>query len=246
MDNARAESEIFTGIGVIAVIACAGLLSTIDGHLGQVNVALILAIVVAAAAAGGGRLAGATTGLTAAISYNFFHTEPTHSLRIDHARDVITVVLLATIGVVVGELSRQRYRSLWIAKRSSLGLNRVLRVAQLAAEGADSETLIAATENEIRLELRLAEARFELGGVAGEERPIIDDRGVIHAPLRLFLDEGFALPAEGADLPVSYRGRDFGRLVLRPQHPVGIPGEQLRCAVAIADQLAAAMATMVR
>jgi len=246
MDNARAESEIFTGIGVIAVIGCAGLLATVDGHLGQVNVALILAIVVAAAAAGGGRLAGATTGLTAALAYNFFHTQPTHSLRIDHPRDVITVVLLATIGVVVGELSRQRSRSLWIAKRSSLGLKRVVHVAQLAADGADSETLIAAVESEIRLELRLAEARFEMGGVAGEDRPIIDERGVIVQPLRLFLDEGFALPAEGADIAVAYRGRDFGRLVLRPQRPMGIPGDQLRCAVAIADQLAAALASMVR
>ena len=245
MDDARARSEFFTAVGVIAVIGLGGLLATVDKGLGQVNVALILAIVVAAAAAGGGRMAGAASGAAAAVSYNFFHTEPRHSLRMDHPRDMVTVVLLAVIGVVVGELSRQRHRSRWVADRSDIGLNRVVRVSELARNGTDSETLVAAVEEEIRRELRLAEVRFELGGVAGQDRPLLDQRGIIVEPVHLFLDEGFAIPASGVDLGVSYRGREFGRLVLRPQRPIGLPAEQLRCAVAIADQLAAALAAMV-
>ena len=246
MDDARAESELFTAVGVITVIGAAGLLALAGGRIGQVNVALILAVFVATAAAGGGRLAGAATGAAGALAYNFFHTQPVHSLRVDHPRDILTVVLLAVVGIVVGELSRQRARSRWIAKRSNIGLQRVLRIAHLAASGADSETIVAAVEEEIRLELRLAEVRFELGGIPGEDRPLLDDRGTIVEPVHLFFDEGFALPLGGVDLAVSYRGHDFGRLVLRPQRPVGLPADQLRCAVAIADQLAAALATMVR
>ena len=244
MEDARAQSEILSIIGVGGALALAGLLG-VAGSLGQVNVALALALFVAAIAAFGGRLAGATTGVTAAIAYNFFHTQPTHSLRIDHPRDVLTVALLAVVGIVVGEVARQRQRSQWVASRSDIGLNRVVRVAELAASGTDPEQLTAAVEQEIRLELRLAEVRFELGGTAGEDRPVLDHGGCIVEPVHTFFDEGFALPLSGVDLAVSYRGREFGRLVLVPQRPMGLPAEQLRCAVAIADQLAAALATMV-
>jgi hypothetical protein len=245
MDDARARSELFTAGGILTVIAVAGVFSPTTHSLGQVNVALLLAIVVAAVAAGGGRFAGAVSGGTAAVAYNFFQTEPVHSLRMDHGRDVVTVLLLAVVGVSVGELSRRMRRSDWVASRSDVGLGRVVRVAELACSGADSETLVAAVEEEIRRELRLASVRFELGGTAGEERPLLDHRGVIVEPVHLFFDDGFALPTGGVDLLVAYRGREFGRLVLTPQRPIGLPAEQLRCAVAIADQLAAALATMV-
>jgi len=245
MEDARTQSELFTAVGVIGVIATAGLLSAVAGGITQVNVALILAILVAAAAAAGGRIAGAATGVAAALAYNFFHTAPRHSLRMDHPRDIVTVALLAVIGLVVGELSRKHHRSRWVATRSDIGLNRVVRVAELARSGADAETLIAAVEEEIRRELRLGEVRFELGGAAGETRAILDQRGTILEPVHLALDDGFAIPAAGVDLTVTYRGRDFGRLALIPSHTVGLPSEQVRCAVAIADQLAAALATMV-
>src|SRR4051794_32581696 len=120
MEDARTQSELFTAVGVSSVMATAGLLASVAGGISQVNVALVLAILVPAAAAAGGRMAGASTGVAAALAYNFFHTEPRHSLRIDHPRDVLTVVLLAVIGLVVGELARRHHRSRWVATRTDI------------------------------------------------------------------------------------------------------------------------------
>lgn len=245
MEDARAQTEILSAVGVVSALATAGLLATVSHGLGQVNVALILAVLVAGIAANGGRIAGAATGVAAALAYNFFHTEPLHSLRIDHPRDILTVALLAVVGLVVGELSRRHHRSKWVASRSDIGLNRVVRMAELARAGTDADTLTAAVEEEIRRELRLAEVRFEMGGVPGEHRAVLGHDGHVVESQLLFLDGEFALPVDGVDLGVSYRGREFGRMVLRPQRAMGIAPEQRRCAVAIADQLAAALATMV-
>jgi hypothetical protein len=232
-------------VGVIGALALAATLASVGGWMGPVNVALILAIFVAGIAAGGGRVAGAATGVAAAIAYNFFSTEPVHSLRVDHPRDIVTVGLLAVVGVVVGELGRRNLRSRWVASRSDIGLGRVVRVAELARNGTDPDTLVQEVEQAIRVELRLAEVRFEMGGLAGEDRTLIDGHGRLVESVHHFEGEGFSLPLEGADLAVTYRGRDFGRMVLRPQRAIGLPAEQIRCAVAITDQLGAALASMV-
>lgn len=246
MNDARERAEVLGAAGVIAALITAGLMTALGGGFGQANVALVLALLVSGVAAGGGRLAGAVTGVAAAVAYNFFQTEPVHSLRIEHPRDVVTVALLAIVGVVVGELGRRNQRSRMVANRSNQGLGRVAHVAELARNGTDADTLVREVEEAIRRELHLAEVRFEMGGVAGEQHALIDGRGRIVESVHRFDGEGFSLPADGADLAVNYRGRDFGRLVLRPARPVGLPAEQLRCAVAIADQLAAALASMVR
>jgi hypothetical protein len=200
---------------------------------------------VAVPAVAGGRTAGIATGAVAALSYNFFHTEPRHSLRITDARDVLTVVLLALVGLVVGELAQRWRASRSDADRSDSGLSRVVRVAQLAAAGADVDTLVANVEREIRLELQLAEVRFDLGGRAGEDRPILRPDGEIEDSVHVYVDGGFALPPTGVDLEVTYRGREFGRLVLRPGRLTAVTPEQRRGAIAMASQLAAALATAV-
>ncbi|MCU1355941.1 MAG: histidine kinase [Acidimicrobiales bacterium] len=243
MQDPRARAEVWSAVGVLAALALAGMLASAAGDLGQVNVALLLVLLVAAIGAAGGRTPGAATGAVAACSYTFFHTEPVHSLRIEHPQDALTVALLALVGLVVGELARRWRESQRDATRSDTGLSRVFRVAELAASGVDIDTLVSAVEQEIRLELQLAEVRFDLGGLAGEDRAVLAHDGAVDEPVHVFLGDDFALPPAGVDLAVVYRGRDFGRLVLRPGLPVGVAPEQRRCAVALADQLGAALAT---
>ena len=58
---------------------------------------------------GGGELrrprAGVTTSVVAALAFNFFHTQPYYSLRISDRFDIITTVLLAVVGLAVGEIA---------------------------------------------------------------------------------------------------------------------------------------------
>ena len=49
------------------------------------------------------------------------------------------------------------------------------------------------------------------------------------------------LPREGAELPVLARGQQIGRFVLEPNEGVGVSLEQRLVAVAIADQVGAAL-----
>ena len=58
-----------------------------------------------------GRLAGFTAAAVAAISFNFFHTQPYLTLRIKEGQDVVTVLLLLVVGLVVGELALLRRRT---------------------------------------------------------------------------------------------------------------------------------------
>ena len=72
------------------------------------NVALVLVLVVVLAAVGGGRTAGAVAAVSAALSFNFFHTVPYLTLEIDSADDVETTLLLLAVGLAVGQLASYR------------------------------------------------------------------------------------------------------------------------------------------
>src|SRR5262245_12506281 len=96
------------GIGVASAIAIAGLLVPIRDWMGASNVALVLVIVVVAAAILGGRMAGALTSVAAALSFDYFHTQPYYNLRISDREDVIAAVLLLVVGLAVGELAALR------------------------------------------------------------------------------------------------------------------------------------------
>ncbi len=72
-------------VGPILALLVAGGLVPLRDTLGVTNVALLITLVVVAATAD--RSAGAITAVVAALSYNFFHTQPYRSLRIDNGRD---------------------------------------------------------------------------------------------------------------------------------------------------------------
>jgi hypothetical protein len=55
-------------------------------------------------------------------------------------------------------------------------------------------------------------------------------------------DSGFALPADGAELPVLGRGNVLGRFVLVPEPGTTVTLEQRVVAIAIADQVGANLA----
>ncbi|MBX3287323.1 MAG: PAS domain-containing sensor histidine kinase [Actinobacteria bacterium] len=241
-ERVPSESQALAAAGVLAALAVAAALVPMRASIGPANVALVLALVVTGVAASGGRLPGAVAGVSAAVSFNFFFTRPYLSLRIAAMRDVVTVALLAVMGLAVGEVARRWNDSRTEAEVAGTGLARVVRVANLAAAGAPAPEVLEHVQREIGEELHLLDVVLLPTDPDGA-RPLLDHAGVVDVQDRHYAPGGFTLPREGVDLAVTYRGRSFGRLVLVPAEPVGITRAQYRCVVALAEQLGAVLAT---
>lgn len=230
-------------IGGLAPIAAAALLVTVRSHLDNANIALVLVIVVVGVAAAGGAYAGATAAISAALSFDFFLTRPYLRLRISSTDDIETTVLLLVVGLAVGNIAARARRSRRRAEATSGEIHRIYRVAALAATGDQVEDVMMAAEAELTELLRLRSCRFEAPPF---ERALqrLERGGTIpasdhHYWLRA---EGFELPPEGVELPVLGRGQVVGRFVLEPTPGSGVSLEERVVAIAIADQVGAALA----
>jgi hypothetical protein len=237
-DGTEAVAYAVAGIGPILVAAA---LVALRGELVNVNVALILVVIVVLAAVAGGRGAGALAAVSAALSYAFFFTKPYLSLRINDGDDLLTTVLLLVIGLVVGELVTLGRRSRVVAGRAHDSIARLHRVAELASSGSSADEILHAVETELCSLLELEDCRFERAPF-GLPMPRLERNGSVSTSVRHLVHGEFALPEEGVELPVLGGGAQLGRLVLTPRPDVGVSLERRVVAVALADQLGAALA----
>jgi K+-sensing histidine kinase KdpD len=248
----------FAVAGLLPILVAGGLVA-VRGEVDSTNLALVLVVVVVFAAMLGGRAAGAMAAVVSAISFDFFLTRPYLSLHIDSADDVETMIFLLLIGLLVGELVTRARRANRKAARGADEVARLHRVAELAAGGAEIDDLVLAVEAELTGLLDLTSCRFEPGapgttlpGVptpsserpSAPELPRLERNGAITGAgsSRRFVAGEFALPADGVQLPVLGRGRELGRLVLVPDPHSGASLEERVVAVALSDQLGAAIA----
>ncbi len=218
----------------------AGALVGVRGHIQNANVALILVVVVVGAAAIGGRVGGACAAVTSALSFDFFHTQPYLRLTIDSADDVETTLLLLAVGLLVGHIAAGAMRDRASAAESSLEIRRIHRVAERAARGEEAAQVLEAAQGELIELLTLRSCRFEAQPILSA-LPRLDRGGQVETRVWRFRDGGFELPAEGVELPVYGRGQPLGRFVLEPTAGVGVTLEARVVAVAIADQVGAAL-----
>ncbi len=236
--------------GRLVGLAMGGLLPIIAGvlivplreHVVSTNMALVLVVVVVVAAAVGGRGAGALAAMTSVLTFDFFFTRPFLSLAMASGDDAETALLLLAVGLVVGTMAVRARR---VEREAMLGhadLGRLHHLAELVASGAAPEDVIRAGEADLRAVLDLEACRFEPAPCGppllqlGHDGAIRRDGGVLREGR-----EGFELPAQGAELAVLHRGRTVGRFVLVPRPDVGAPLAHRLVAVALADQVGAAV-----
>ena len=233
------------GLSAIAVaiagpIAVALVMLPLRSQLRTSNVALVLVLAVLVAAIVGGRAGGAVAAIVAALSLDFLFTRPYYSVSISNGDDVQTVALLLVVGLVVGEIVARSRHSHAVARRSHWEAEHLRHLAELAAGGESAGRLVALVQSELTSILDLKSCRFERppfrtalpqlrhGGVRVDAgRP--DGEG-LHSQL---------------ELPVRGAGRLLGRFVLTmPADGTGIrlPAENRALAVALVDQLGAALA----
>ena len=243
----RQESIAGYVVAAVGPIVVAALLVPLRDELVSTNLALILVLTVVLAAVIGGRGPGAVAAVVAAISYDFFLTKPYLTFRIDSADDIETTFILLFIGLIVGQLAVVARRRQSAAARGSEELARLHRVADRVASGAPVAEIVRDVARELTNMLELRECSFEDPPFpehpSGTVLPTVERNGTISGvTTHRFVRSGFALPEHGVGLPVLGRGREMGRFVLEPERDHGVSVEELVVAVALADQLGAAMA----
>ena len=105
MDEDREEFGVVTAVGALLPVAVAAVLVVFRDHVLSANLALVLMAVVVLVAAAGGRTAGVLAALTAALSYDFFLTEPYLTLRMTDDDDIETTIILLVVGVAMGQFA---------------------------------------------------------------------------------------------------------------------------------------------
>jgi hypothetical protein len=236
------QATIAYAIGGLAPIVVGAAMVSVRGELDATNAALVLVLVVVGTAAFGGRGPAALSAVLAALSYEFFFTRPYNSLRIDSANDVETTVILLAIGLAVGQLAVHARRTRRVASRGRDELASMRRMAERVAAGAGDEELIDVAVAELTNVLSLVACRFETVAT-GPVLPVLERSGRVESPYRRVGSDGeIALPPLGVRLPVIGDGHQVGSMVLDPDPTIGITLEARVVAVALADQLGAALA----
>jgi K+-sensing histidine kinase KdpD len=227
-------------IAVLGPVLVALLILPARGEIRTSNVALVLVLAVLVAAVVGGRVGGVVAAVTAAVSFDYLFTKPYYSFSISSGDDVQTFVLLLAVGLVVGEIVARSRRSYAVARRSRREAEHLRSLAELAAGGESASRLVTVVQNELTTILDLKSCRFERPPFRSS-LPQLRHRGV-----RVDADrpDDQALRSQ-LELPVRGGGRLLGRFVLTmPADGSGIqlPAESRALAVALADQLGAALA----
>ena len=235
----RNESIGWASAMSILIVAVAGALVAVRHVIDNTNVALILVVFIVAAASVGGRLAGVTAAVVAALSFNFFHTQPYLTLRIRDQEDVITVVLLLIVGVAVGELSLWRRRSRVEAVVQAAGAHLLETVvADVAADSPIEETW-RHVEEALVTELGARSVRFSPGAGAAD-LPLLTRSGRVVPSLSRWTGDGFELP-ELLSIPVVSGEGVLGHLEVEGSPGRGVSLDERRVALALADALAIAL-----
>jgi K+-sensing histidine kinase KdpD len=237
----RADDALLAVVGAMAMLVAAGSLVTVRSTIGTTNVALILLALVTTLGWLGGRLAGAGAAIMAALSFNFFHTEPYRTLRIDAAADVLTVALLMVMGLVAGTLTELRRRRARESEAERGELHRLTTVIERLRSASNLGELVDTATAAVLRELSLQECTFERTR-PDRSYPVLDWRGGLPSGEHVTMAGRFELPAEGVAVPVTHQVVAYGVMVLRPTPQEPIDDGQRRFAVAVANVLGCELA----
>ncbi len=229
---------------VLLPIAVALVLVPSRGHISAADDALVLVVVTVAIASWGDRAAAALAALVAAASFDFLLTRPYGSFRISRSADITTEILFVAVGLLVGELAARGRRFQLAAARGRVEISRLHDLGERIADGEDPEFVLIAVANELRQLLSLQDCRFVREQPSGKGAWIASDGTVRLNPLR-WPTATAGLPTKQVELPVRGGGRILGTFLLTPTPVTPISQEQCLVAVALVDQLGAAMAHQV-
>jgi hypothetical protein len=228
------QLAIVAGPGVAVLVAW--LLTLPDGDDGAgvtlANVALMMAVVTVGFAVVDWA-AGVTTSVVAALSLNYFHTEPYRTLRITDRRDVYSVVLLGALGLAVSAVTAARVRRGVTTLRQAEARDAGVALGALLADDRLARDVWVAAIDAAANDLALVTARVTPRTPAG--LPIIGRR-MADAD-----DPTLLLPAAGAVLPLQQRHAEGRWLIVTPRPGMAPLSVDRRAVLSFADAVELAL-----
>jgi hypothetical protein len=234
---------LLAAVGLAAPLALTAILVPFRASFANTDAALALILVVVVVAASGNRLAGVLAAASAAAWFDFFLTKPYERFVINKPVDIETTLLLLVIGVAVTEIAVWGRRQHADASRRAGYLAGISAGAQAVAAGESPAVLIEQVSGRLTGLLLLRSCSFQYG-VAGLGHPArLQIGGRVTYQRRIVDVAQYGWPA-GADveLLVEAGGLLQGRFLCSPQPGSRPTHEQLLVAVALADQVGAALA----
>jgi hypothetical protein len=163
-------------------------------------------------------------------------------LRISSKDDVATFVVLLIVAMIAGEIGIRSRRGGAAAGDLRSELDRLLRIGELSARGADIDDVVSATRAELIGLFGLDDCVYEPRR-AGPALPRLGHRGALEGTQLVAWGE-FVLPTGGVEIPVRGRGLERGRVVLFAAEATSASLEKRLVAVAIADELGLTLASL--
>ena len=229
----QATDRAATVLGPVLTIAVAWISSAVRGDMSIANAALVLAFVCVAAALVS-PLAGFVTSAVAALSLNYFHTTPVHSLRMTEGDEIVTVILLVSLGSAVSIATTMRVRAKVAGHRTDESLAATRELQELLSHGGPLPAVWLTAVQSVcvqagSIDVSLLEA-------TPSEVPVISRRltsGTGHD------GDAVVIPETGAALLLP---NGLGALLLRPQTGLGAITAKRTMLLQFGDQLATALA----
>ncbi len=228
--------------GLLGPLALAAILVPFRTHFPNTDAALVMLLVVVAVAANGNRLAGYLAALSTAVWFDFFLTRPYERFTINRQTDIETTALLLVIGVAVTELAVWGRREHAAASRRAGYLDGISGTVAAVAAGEPATDLIEQVAQQLTRVLSLRSCRWQYG-VAGLGHPArLRHNGQVVAGDRTWdvASAGFP-PDTETELLVENGGLLQGRFLIMPEPAIRPTREQLLVAIALADQVGAAL-----
>lgn len=231
--------------GLLLPVGVAAVLVPFRANLANTAAALILVAVVVAVAANGSRMAGFIAALSASVWFDFFLTRPYERFAITHRPDIETAVSLFVVGIAVTELAaRNRYHHR-VAEEGSDYVGLIYYLSELVAEGTPAEQVIERANAELTELLHLRRCQFDPHR-ADHRVTELEHDGHVNLGMLQWGVHQMGLPGKEVELLVQGRGQVLGRFVLAPTPGWPVSMQRRVVAVAIADQVGAALAPHLR
>ncbi len=207
--------------------------------------ALILVAVIVAVAALGNRFSGFVATVSATLWFDYFLTQPYERLAITHRPDVETAVCLFAVGIIVTELAaRNRHHHATAAEEADY-IALIYDMAEMVASGAPASQVLDRVQSEMVQLLHLRACRYE-SGLGDRPMMRLEHDGQVMLGGRVWSVHRMGLPGPEMELLVQRRGELLGRFVLTPTPGYAVSYRRRMVAVALADQVSAALRTQLR
>jgi K+-sensing histidine kinase KdpD len=239
------RNAIALAAGVVLPLGAAALLIPFRSNFASPAAALVLVAVVVAVATFGHRTAGFVATVSATLWFDVFLTRPYERLAITHRPDIETAVSLFVVGIVVTELAARNRHNHAAATEETEYVGLIYGFSELAASGSPVDEVIEHGRGALVRILGLRACRYE---TTPSDRPLhrLDHDGNVLLGGKVWDVENVGLPGPELELLVYSQGQLRGRLVLTPTPGHPVPFQRRVVAVAIADQIGAALRSRLR